>query len=192
MSKLVCGVGVYEKGKYSVWVENKQSVEYGVWVRMLCRCYNKSSKTRQPTYKDCTVSKNFLNFQYFAEWCNQQIGFGLKDYQLDKDILVKGNKVYSEDTCVFVPREINFLLLDHAARRGDYPIGVSYNKGNDKFQASLSKYGKVFNLGYFPTAEQAAQCYREAKEAHVKVIAEFYKGSVDPRVHAALMKWRLS
>jgi hypothetical protein len=191
MGKLVCGIGIYEKGKYSTWVENKQSVEYRIWVSMLGRCYNKSAKIRQPTYKDCTVSENFKNFQYFAEWCQSQTGFGLKDYQLDKDIIVKGNKVYSEDVCVFVPREINFLLLDHAAKRGEYPIGVSYNTGNNKFQASLSRYGKVYNLGYFPTSEQAYQCYRDAKESHVKAVAASYRYLVDPRVYKALMKWKV-
>lgn len=105
MKGVVCGVGVYEKDGWRV--DAVHTTKYRLWVDMLARCYDGRFHARMPTYKNCQVSDNFKDFKYFSEWCDKQVGFNLPRYHLDKDILVKGNKVYSEETCCFVPEEID-------------------------------------------------------------------------------------
>ena len=103
---------------------------------MLLRCYDKEVKMKQPTYIECSASENFKFLEYFSKWCNKQIGFKNNNWQLDKDILVKGNKIYSEETCCFVPHEINNLLNKQTyGESRDLPVGVCYDKGRKKFKA---------------------------------------------------------
>jgi hypothetical protein len=188
----VRGVGIYVDGKYSVRYEGKYTKEYCLWQNILRRCYSKVFKDKYPTYLDCTVSENFKHFQYFAEWCNNQTGFGLEGFQIDKDILAKQNKAYSEDTCVFVPRRINMLLVDRAASRGEYPIGTHYCERHGKFIAQMSKNGKNKKLGSHDTQIEAQVAYKLAKEAYVKEVVEEYKNSIDIRVYDTLMKWEIN
>ena len=115
MNKLVCGVGFNDKTK-PTWVDGKNVKEYALWQHMLARCFSEKYQTRYPTYKGCNVSDNFLNYSFFYDWCQEQIGFGKVDEKgrswcLDKDLLFVGNKTYSETTCVFVPNEINLFSL---------------------------------------------------------------------------------
>ena len=193
MSKLVCGVGVSSEGKFSrtyIGVDGKRETkEYAFWKAMLVRCYSEKYHELSPTYIGCSVSDGFKDFQYFAEWCQFQIGFGLDNYQLDKDILMKGNKEYSETSCVFIPGELNKFLTKRGSVRGKYPIGVYYIISNDLYVATCRKYGKTEYLGCFSTPEAAFQAYKLFKEALAKELAIEYKGLVDPRVIQALLEY---
>lgn len=188
MSK-VFGIGVYQAGKYTSRVGGVKTKEYILWTAMLVRCYSKTSKSRRGSYSGCTVSENFKNFQYFAEWCQHQVGFGRGSYHLDKDILVKGNKVYSEDICVFVPNKVNTFLINRKADRGEYPVGVHYHTKTNKYNAQCSCYGKRLNLGYFNSANEAFEAYKMFKESLARKIAEEYSQVVDKRVTEALLKF---
>ena len=189
-SPSVCGVGITGT-KYPV------TKEYDLWKSMLQRCYSDTnvcdtSKKRNPTYEGCEVSDKFKSYEYFYEWCNKQIGFGVEDWQLDKDLLVKGNKVYSEDTCVFIPKEINSLLIKREALRGEYLIGVSWCKKAKAFIARVNKNkGKSEHLGYFKTEVEAFNAYKQAKEAFVKEQAEKWESQIDERAYNALMNYEV-
>lgn len=190
----VHGVGIL--GDEPTTIKGKRVKEHSLWCGMLKRCYHINSSKEHPTYKDCTVSDNFKYYPYFKGWCNHQIGFNSKDecgkpFELDKDILVKGNKVYSEDVCVFVPREINALLLKSDAGRGKYLIGVCYHKGSKKFASMFNKLRKLSHLGHFDTELDAFYAYKKAKEAYIKEVAEKWKDQIDPRVYEALMKYQV-
>ena len=104
----VYGVGVL--GDAVVSENGVKLKEYKLWRALLGRCYNTKTKNRSPSYAGCSVSDNFRYYPYFKEWCSRQIGFGREGFELDKDVLVKGNKVYSENTCCFIPRELNQAL----------------------------------------------------------------------------------
>ncbi len=188
---MIYEVGVYTSGEFRSEVNGKQTKEHATWKSMLVRCYSKNTHKLRPTYIGCTVSENFKNFQYFAEWCQSQIGFGNLGWEFDKDLLIKGNKVYSEDTCVFIPREINVLLTQHNARRGEYPIGVSLHK-TGKYQANISTGGKLKYLGLYESKELAFCKYKEVKELYAKTLANKYKESLHEAAFSALMNWEVN
>ena len=191
-SPSVCGVGVIG-AKHPVTINNVLTKEYVLWVHMLQRCYSDSSKKKRPTYEGCEVSDNFKSYEYFYEWCQNQIGFGIQSFELDKDLLVKGNKVYSEDTSIFIPAEINLLLTKRTASRGKYLIGVCWHKRGKAFVARVNKgKGKRENLGSFNTELEAFNAYKKAKEFFVKEQANEWKSQIDERAYNALMKYEVN
>lgn len=172
MKKLVCGKGVND-ADYNVceYKDGKQiqCPYYAKWAKMLKRCYSPISQKKNPTYKGCTVTKGWLTFSSFRAWMIEQDHEGK---ELDKDILVPGNRVYGPNTCMFIPHEINSLLNDHRAARGLHPQGVDFHKASKKFRAQISKYNKLVHIGLFPTLEQAESAYIEAKVSHIRNVAE--------------------
>lgn len=186
------GVGIMEDVDISLketYPKHKQ-----LWQNMLSRCYNNNTEY-VGKYESCYVSEEFLHFKNFREWCDKQTGFNAKDskgkaFALDKDLLIKGNLLYSKDTCCFIPREINNLLLTTRKLRGDLPIGVQRTKAKTvKFIATLSKYGSHQKLGTYDTPEEAFYAYREAKELYIKEVANKWKDQIDPRAYEGLMNW---
>lgn len=175
---LVHGVGLHEDGKYKA----HKSKEYALWTGMLGRCYSPIALAKCPAYLNCYVSDNFKNFQYFAEWCNNQVGFKEVGYHMDKDLLSGDNKIYSEDTVVFVPAEINQFLTFKKSNSKN--LGVHFRFG--RFRAEVRIDSKTVMLGAFKTLEEASLAYKTAKEAHARVLAIRYKGLVDERVIEAL------
>ena len=191
-SPSVYGVGVLGT-KYPVRVNGILTKEYELWQNMLKRCYSDSFKKKYPTYEGCQVSDNFKSYEYFYEWCNKQIGFGVDGFELDKDLLVKGNKVYSESACVFIHKDINLLLTKSTASRGKHLIGVSWHDKGKAFEARVSKSkGKSEHLGYFKTEIGAFKAYKKAKEAFVKEQANKWKGKIDERAYEALLNYEVN
>ena len=189
----VHGTGVVGN-KYPSRVNGVVTKEYILWQSMLQRCYSTTLKKKYPTYESCEVSENFKYYEYFYEWCHKQIGFGAdgngNSFQLDKDLLVKGNKVYSETICVFLPNEINSLLTKRTASRGEYLIGVSWSETNKAFMARVNKNtGKSKHLGYYNTELEAYKAYKIAKESFIKEQANKWKGRIDTRAYQALMNY---
>lgn len=109
-SKTVYEVGFIGVGRHKVSVKGKDTKIYKDWASMLSRGYSQLYKDKYPTYEECTVCEDWHNFQVFAEWAVQQEFFG-SGYQIDKDILVRGNKLYSPNTCCYVPQHINKMVL---------------------------------------------------------------------------------
>ena len=184
--KNVYGVGCFGVGKYLGVKDGVRSIEYNAWGNMLKRCYNKKEIEKYPTYRDCYVCDEWHNFQNFAEWYTEQKGYD-ENYELDKDLLISGNKVYSPDTCMLAPSQINSLLLDCGARRGEYPVGVCYDKKLGKFKAQISIDGKPRHIGFFKTVEQASEAYQIAKKANIKRMALEWQDRIDKRLFDALM-----
>lgn len=199
LNRLVHGIG-FNSGKFPASFENRSLKEYSQWANMLRRCGNDFLITR-PTYYGVTCSDNFKDYSFFYEWCNRQVGFKNKDskgksWQLDKDLLVKGNKVYSEDVCVFVPHRINCLLINKELHRGEYPVGVYKDKRpsmvNSGYRARCSiGSSKCIDIGMSDTVEGAFAIYKAFKESLIKQVANEYRTQLDPRAYQALMNYQV-
>lgn len=183
--KRLIGRGYIGEGKYTP--KGHKSI-YRVWKDMIERCYIRKRKTE--AYIDCNVYDSWFNFQEFAEWCENQKGFGMKDWQLDKDILVKGNKTYGPMFCRFVPRKINSVFISRRNYRGSLPIGVALSYG--RFQASVCSNGKSKFLGNFDNAKEAFQAYKIEKEKVIKSYTEEYRDFLCPDILKALLQWEVS
>lgn len=175
----------------SVGKGGKRDPLYHTWNGVMQRCYNLKHKINSPTYEDCTSSETFRYFSKFKSWYYSQIGCDQKEWHLDKDILVKGNKVYSEDTCCIVPAEINCALAGNKGVRGAFPQGVIYNCTKTRYRARIQRGDKWESLGTYDTPEEAFYAYKPVKEAHIKSLAEKWKDKIDPRVYEALMNWTI-
>lgn len=185
MLPTVCGVGIL--GDMPMSFNGIMFKDYVKWEAMLVRCYGGVDGKSLPSYEGCVVSDNFKYYPYFKEWFHLQKGHDQKGWHLDKDILVKGNKVYSEDTCCFVPLEINMLLTKGTSKKDTHRRGVFYHPKEHTYLAMCCINGKQKYLGSYPTEEEAFLVYKEAKENQIKEVAKKYEGVLDVKVFNTLM-----
>lgn len=181
--KLVFGVGIKENG--IARINGKITKTYSTWMSMIQRCNDPKNLSRNPTYIGCSVCEDWLFFPTFKEWFDNNY---VEGWQLDKDLLIAGNKTYGPDTCVFVPPSINTLFTDCGSARGEYPIGVSFYKRTGKFIANLSIDRKLKHLGYFSTADEAHRAYLIAKRENVIRIADEWKDKIPIKLYEALIQ----
>jgi hypothetical protein len=183
---LVQGVGINDK-IYPTNTDGKFTAEYQLWKGMLKRCYSISALAHRPNYIGCSVSDNFKSYSYFYEWCQTQVGFNNDGWCMDKDIITRGNKIYGENTCSFVPQEINTFFNTRGAVITGYPLGVRLVKG--KYAASCCLNGKTKYLGSFDHPQEAYAVYKQFKEKLCKELAKKWYGQIDHRVYDAMMVW---
>lgn len=137
---------------------------YTKWTSMISRCYSISKQLIRPDYIGCSVSSEWLIFSKFKKWMERQNWDGM---ELDKDIKIKGNKIYSAKSCLFIPSQLNSLLSNHASARGAHPQGVCFHKSTGKFMARINIEGKNKHLGVFTTSEDASEAYKEARKLKI-------------------------
>lgn len=184
----VFGVGIF--GDTYPSKENGKTVkQYMTWYGILQMAYDEKQKILNPCNIGVTVSEEFQHYTKFYEWCDKQIGFGVEGWVIDKDLLLKGNKEYSNEKCVFLPLEINSALTTTKAKRGDYPIGIT--KRYSTYNVNITKHNKLVWLGAFQTIEEAFHKYKTEKEKHLKELAEYYKDQLDPRAYKALLAYEV-
>ena len=194
---LVYGVGIndadYVVRKYKTieYVDGKQKQKlvwycpyHRTWKNMLKRCYSSKFHERQPTYKGCSVSIEWITFSNFRAWMESQ---DFEGKQLDKDLLLEGNKMYSKETCVFVTRGINLFTTDRGASRGEWLIGVCWHKGEGKFVSMCRNpfTKKQEHLGYFNCELEAHQAWLKRK---LVLAHELAAEQTDRRVAKALIE----
>ena len=184
MIPIVAGVGYL--GSSDVDYKSKS---YLRWSDMLQRCYNAKLHERSPRYIGCEVCEEWKNYSNFKVWWDEHKPNCNAD--LDKDILFKGNKLYSPETCVFVPHEINTLFVNNNGNRGDLPVGAYYDKERGKYRANMTFMGRSIKLGTFETAEEAFTRYKVYKEDFIKDIAEQYKDKIPQKAYQAMLNWRV-
>ena len=182
------GKGYLGEGKYKMSENGKHTYEYLIWHSMLMRCYDPKLQEREPTYKGCAVEEHLFNFQNMGKWLDENYyEVPGEKMHLDKDILNKGNKIYSKETCIFVPERINTLFTKRDNDRGDCPIGVS-DLPSGNYQAYCNNgYGKQVYLGVYSTKEEAFRVYKEYKEKLIKDTIDSYEGKI-PEPHYSRLK----
>jgi hypothetical protein len=190
-------VGYPGEGEYKVKENGKNTRVYDTWHNMLYRCYDSKYHKKQPTYTNCEVDEDWLNFQNFAKWYYDNY-YEVKDeiMHLDKDILVKHNKIYSPDTCVFVPQKINGLFIKRDKSRGESVIGTSSLK-NGKYIVHCSMINpetgesKGKHLGIYETQDKAFEVYKYYKEKNIKEVADYYKDLIPIKLYDALYNYEV-
>lgn len=178
----VCGIGVNDLDHP---LSKKEMKSYYVWASMIRRCYDENELKKRPSYTGCSVCDEWLLFSNFKQWFDENYVDG---YQLDKDVIVSKNKIYSPNTCCFVPKEINSVIKRVGFRRDKY-IGTT--KNYNKYGASISKYGKHISLGYYYNIEDAYLAYKKAKEDYLKELANKYKENISEAVYNALINYKV-
>ena len=160
------------------------------WYGIMARTDSMCQKQEYPSYKGVSVCDEWLLFSNFKQWLENPANGFLPGYHVDKDLLVKGNRIYSPDTCCLLPPEINTMLTLQHRKNKDLPLGVT------RARYSSSRYIAVYRrvrLGTFDTPEDAFLAYKHAKESHIKNVAKSYflNNKITQKVYEALMNYSI-
>lgn len=186
----VFGAGIIGD-KYKSKIKNRLTIEYRTWQNMLQRCFSKNYKNSHPAYQDVTCCNEWLLFENFYDWLHSQENFdkwaSTSRGALDKDILIKGNRVYTPNACCLVPQRINALFIKRKEYRGDCPIGVSKLK---KYYVA-DCHGDY--IGLCNSQEKAFQIYKDYKEKMIKQTAqeEYDEGNITKECYNAMMNYEV-
>lgn len=194
--KSVFNVGIVGE-KYQTKINNKHIKEYIAWSGMLERCFDIKYKENRPAYEYVTCCNEWLNFENFYEWLHSQSNFNKwydgKRWALDKDILIRGNKFYSPESCCLVPINVNSLFVKNDMLRNELPIGV--RKSGNKFSAYCQNpfTRKREYIGIYFTPEEAFYAYKKYKENLIKQIAEleYSQGNIIKKCYDAMMNYEV-
>lgn len=187
-----CGVGYLGEGEHKAVENGKETECHIAWKTMMIRCYSDNKHEKYMSYIICTVCEEWHNFQNFAEWYeNNYYEIENEKMDLDKDILYKGNKIYSPKTCIFVPRRINSLFVKNDIDRGKYPIGVSYRKREGTYVSQCRNGKNREFLGRFSNPIDAFNSYKKYKEKIIKEVADEYKNKIPNELYEALYRYEV-
>lgn len=186
----VCGIGY---PGYPMLKGDKDSSDkaYLHWVGMMKRCYDPKTRAmpKNLSYFDCTIDESWHNYSVFKSWAEAQVGYDAECNHIDKDILVKGNRVYSAETCVLLPSIIN-LAISKGSTKGkpsNLPIGVTQIDSGFVSRCTTDK-GREY-LGFFKTPSLAFSAYKECKECYIKKIAEDWRHVISEAAYVALLNY---
>ena len=155
-------------------------MSYSMWNKMIFRCYSPKSEIKNPTYKNVTVCEEWHNFQNFAKWYEENFPYHIKGikFQLDKDLLQYNvdNKIYSPQTCVFLPDKVNsFLSIGYTTKIKSEHVGVNWHSRDNKYYVRCRDFlsNKVLNLGYYTNKEEAVKVYNKVKNKQINNVIEY-------------------
>ena len=172
--------------RYPTKVNNVRLKAYEIWRHMVKRCGH-LDQVSENNYQDVYVCDRWLDYSNFYEDVTSMLSYREIKFCLDKDLLVVNNKVYSKDTCCFLPYEINNFLTDSRATRGEFVVGVDFHSKTKKFRARCQKH-----LGLFDTEQEAFLVYKNAKEYHARTLANVWKEKIDDKAHQALLNYTVN
>lgn len=189
MTTLIYGVGLKDvpyKVNKRVNGVNTICPFYMKWKSMLQRAYSPKFAEHNRTYMGATVVKEWLSLSNFKVWMEGQIWEG---NQLDKDLLIDGNKEYGPDSCVFIPRYVNVIFTDARFARGELPLGVTYHKRDENYQMKCGLGGgERVTLDGFKNPLDAHMAWAEVKRSTVIKAIDRYREEegYDVRVDSSL------
>lgn len=189
MMPVVYGVGFLGDGNFTATVGRVPTKAYSTWYQMIRRCYDEKSLKRNPNYIGCEVCEEWRNFQNFAEWFNEKAQKSTSDINLDKDILSRGNKVYSPSLCLLVPGVVNKFFISFDRSTGKHLTGATM-RGDGRFEAFCRDFtgNSKFSLGTFDTEIEAHNAWRKKKSEMVTTLAEMVD---DKEISAAILDWKM-
>lgn len=214
--KVNCNYGNFKNGKvkprftpsvYNIGIVGKEKItetngitlkSYKIWQSMLQRCYDSKFQNRKPTYIGCSVCEEWHYYPNFKKWYEENYyEINNETMCLDKDILVKKNKVYSPETCVFVPQNINKLFTKNRKTRGELPIGVKWHKRDKIYESQCSIFNPITSknkrkyLGRYTSWQEAFKVYKEFKEKNIKQVADYYKDKIPQKLYNAMYNYKV-
>lgn len=178
--RLVQGVGINDLEETYL----KHPRFYNTWNHMLKRCYSSTLHKKRPSYIGCSATEEWHILSNFKIWYEEN---NVDGWHLDKDLLIPKNKIYSPDTCVFVPTNINSLLTFTTKNRGEFPLGVSYHKRDQHYRSQCCDGTKKRVISSFNTPEEAHFWYLENK---IKVIDKYLSDDYTDRIKQGLDNWK--
>lgn len=186
---VVLGVGYFGQGVHKGKENSRMTKEYNIWSNMITRCYD----GKLVGYEGCTVCEEWHNFQNFAAWYKEQPHSSESGFEVDKDILLRGNKIYCPEFCRVVPKEINLLIKGAYRKTNDLPVGVIKSGNTYAAQASLKDFNghKTKWLGQFSTIGEASSKYKEQKELYIKHVANKFKAVLPFDIYEALLTYEV-
>lgn len=187
--KLLYGFGVNDYYDGPVNTGTKIVKFYAVWRSMIARCYDPVQRTKYSSWEGCKVCDEWKSLVKFKEWFDKNY---IEGYELDKDILIKGNKLYSPETCCFVPKELNriFETKPKKIKGNTLPEGVMWDSSRGLYISVLNRFNKKrLYIGRFISVEEASIKYQKAKNQYLSELAEeYYKnGKINKRVYLAIL-----
>ena len=193
----VFGVGI--KGNECPCMNgNEKLKEYRVWEGIIERCTKDALEEKSKTYEDCKVGDDFIYYTNFYKWITSQENYEVwkntPNFAVDKDILCKGNKIYTADKCCLVPNRINNLIKNNSKRRGNCLIGVYLNNNGEYVsQCWNGLLQKNICLGNYSNEIDAYLAYKEYKEKLIKKTAdiEYENGIISKQCRDALYKYEV-
>ena len=182
--------------KYKMSNNGKALKSHKTWVSMLQRCYDAAYQVKGKSYINCEVVDQWKDFQEFADWYYSNIYYVDGEAMcLDKDLRISGNKLYSPETCLFLPVTLNMLLINSSNSIGKCStVGVYFHKRYGKYATSLSTKsigGRREHLGYFDTPEEAFSVYKEHRESYIVKVANLYKSKIPPHAYELLINYKI-
>lgn len=187
IKKTVCNIGYLNKKS---WKDNHLAYKY--WENMIRRCYYEEQLKKNETYIGCVVCEEWLCFDNFLKWFEKNYYNVFNErMNLDKDILFKGNKIYSPQTCIFVPQRINTLFVKKNKNRGDLPIGVFWDEERQKYKATWREANSKSKSKRFINLIDAFNYYKKNKERVIKQVADEYKDLIPTELYEAMYRYEV-
>lgn len=189
--RLVSGVGINDYNG-SISVDGKELRSYQTWRNMIARCYCENTRNKYKTYENCEVCDEWKYFSNFKRWYDENCIVG---YDLDKDLLIPDNKLYSPETCLFVPHRLNTLFRELGRKKECRMTGVSFSKKSKSkiYRASARVNEKFRTIGIYQTEQEAHEAF--VKEKHKEVIRlanEYHKNKlINDKVYNAVVNYKI-
>lgn len=194
---LTFGVG-YTDGEVTKNEAEDHLPYYRHWKQILERSYCPKLKKKYPSYDNVTVCEDWHSLKNFKIWFDNNYQQGWDQYCLDKDLLCDqlNFKIYSPETCVFLPHRLNTLIIKRYKNRKnkELPIGITKKSKNSKYCARCQiGESQPHVIGYYKDLNEAWEVYRNFKQNYIKELSEDYfnKGLIDERAYKALMNYKV-